>query len=145
MATMFIDVKQYGRRVEGLKRVSKACVGEKHSLALQCWCPSPKQLRLPILAAASALPALDRLQSNADADDIAEMVAQAQEDAEWTAAADRSTGSAAGTALPAASFSSAAFEAAQASEPSETWPGRDFWVGLESAHQRIQVAQAQAE
>ena len=135
--------------MEGLKRVRKACVGEKHSLALHCWCPSPKQLRLPVLAAAAALPAADRLQSNADAEDFAELVAQAQEDAEWTAAADSSLGAAAvagpaaGAAAPAESNAHA--DARQESAEGTEWLGRDFWVGLESAHQRIQAAQAQAE
>ena len=136
-------------RVEGLKRVRKACVGEKHSLAMHCWCPSPKQLRLPMLAAAAALPAADRLQSNVDAEDYAELVAQAQEDAEWTAAADRSLGAAAvaapatGAAAPAGSDAPA--DAGQGSTDGTEWLGRDFWVGLESAHQRIQAARAPAE
>ena len=96
-----------------------------------------------MLAAAAALPAVDRLQSNADAEDFAELVAQAQEDAEWTAAADRSLGVAAGAAAPAGSDAPA--DAGQGSADGTEWPGRDFWVGLESAHQRIQAAQAQAE
>lgn len=134
-------------RVEGLKRVRKACVGEKHSLALHCWCPSPKQLRLPILAVAAALPAASRLQSNADGEDFAELVAQAQEDAEWTAAADRSLGSVAaaapGAAVPAGSDAPADVGLGSGEDPE--WLGRDFWVGLESAHQRIQTARAEAE
>ena len=133
--------------MEGLKRVRKACVGEKHSLALHCWCPSPKQLRLPILAAAAALPAPDRLQSNADAEDFAELVAQAQEDAEWTAAADRSLGGpaapATGVVAPAGVEASA--DAGLGHDDGAEWPGKDFWVGLESAHQTIQAVRAQAE
>lgn len=116
-------------------------MGEKHSLALHCWCPSPKQLRLPMLAAAAALPPADRLQSNADAEDFAELVAQAQEDAEWTAAADRSLGAAAGPGAGADAHA----DAGQGSADGTEWLGRDFWVGLESAHQRIQAVQAQAE
>lgn len=125
-------------------------MGEKHSLALHCWCPSPKQLRLPMLATAAALPSADRLQSNADAEDLAELVAQAQEDAEWTAAADRSLGAAAvaGPAAAAAAApagSDAHADAGQGSADGLEWLGRDFWVGLESAHQRIQAVRAQAE
>lgn len=135
--------------MEGLKRVRKACVGEKHSLALQCWCPAPNQLRLPILAAAAALPELDRLHSNADADDLAELVAQAQEDAEWTAAADRSLGAAAappsGAVVPAGASCEAPADPGQGRGDSTEWLGRDFWVGLEGAHQRIQAVCAQAE
>lgn len=134
--------------MEGLKRVRKACVGEKHSLALQCWCPAPNQLRLPILAAAAALPAPDRLHSNADAEDLAELVAQAQEDAEWTAAADRSLGAAiapGSSAVAPSGSSEAAADAGQGGGDGTEWLGRDFWVGLESAHQRIQAVRAQAE
>ena len=124
-------------------------MGEKHSLALHCWCPSPNQLRLPILAAAAALPAASRLQSNADGEDFAELVAQAQEDAEWTAAADRSLGSVAAVAPASAAAVPAGSDAPAdvglgGGEDTE-WLGRDFWLGLESAHQRIQAVRAQAE
>lgn len=132
--------------------MSKACVGEKHSLALHCWCPSPNQLRLPILAAAAALPTATRLHSNADGDDLAELAAQAQEDAEWTAAADRSLGGTAAAAASTAGADSTGFAAPDVGlddrlhgADGAEWLGREFWVGLESAHQRIQVACAQAE
>lgn len=103
-----------------------------------------------MLATAAALPSADRLQSNADAEDLAELVAQAQEDAEWTAAADRSLGAAAvaGPAAAAAAApagSDAHADAGQGSADGLEWLGRDFWVGLESAHQRIQAVRAQAE
>ena len=123
-------------------------MGEKHSLALQCWCPAPNQLRLPILAAAAALPDLDRLHSNADVEDMAELVAQAQEDAEWTAAADRSLGAAAapssGVVVPCGLVETPA-DAGQGCGDGTEWLGRGFWVGLERAHQRIQALRAQAE
>lgn len=102
-----------------------------------------------MLAAAAALPAANRHQSNADAEDFAELVAQAQEDAEWTAAADRSLGAAAvagpapGAAAPAGPDAHA--DAGQGSADGTEWLGRDFWVGLESAHQRSQALRAQAE
>lgn len=140
-------------RVEGLKRVSKACVGEKHSLALQSWCHSPKQLRLPILAAAAALPSESTPHPNADAEDFAELAAQAGEDAEWTAAADRSVGSAvastaAASAVPCQGNAEGVGVSGDWGRGEGTggkWLGRDFWVGLETAHQKIQAARAQAE
>ena len=139
-------------RVEGLKRVSTACVGEKHSLALQCWCHSPKQLRLPILAAAAALPADSVQYSNADAEDSAELAAQAQEDAEWTAAADSSLGGATapvavgppGSGSGEGVLSSGGWPGDSDGDGGE-WLGREFWVGLENAHLKIQTAHAWAE
>ena len=111
------------------------------------------QLRLPILAAAAALPAADRLHSNADAEDFAELAAQAQEDAEWTAAADRSIGggataagaSTAGVGPMGLAEADAALDSVKDRDGGTEWPGRDFWVGLENAHHRIQAAHAQAE
>ena len=114
------------------------------------------QLRLPMLAAAAALPHPNRLHSNADTEDF-ELAAQAQEDAEWTAAADRSIGAAAasgggggaasviGVGPMGVAEGLAALDAGQDCDGNAEWLGRDFWVGLENAHQRIQAAHAQAE
>ncbi len=139
--------------MDGLKRVSKACVGEKHSLALQSWCHSPKQLRLPIIAAAAALPTDPSPYTHTDAEESAELAAQAQEDAEWTAAADRSIGggpaavtrgnSAGGGLLGGGEGAVSSGE--ESHGVGGEWLGRDFWVGLESAHKRIQAARLQAE
>lgn len=118
--------------MHGIKRVTKACVGEKHSLALQCWSHAPKQLRLPLLAEAAALPALTRA-ATPSPEDAEEMLALAQEDADWTAAADR----AAGGGPPALeSFAGSV----QGEVEGRVWLGRDFWQGLEAAHQKIQAA-----
>ena len=141
-------------RVDGLKRVSRACVGEKHSLALQSWCCSPKQLRLPILAAAAALPAEDTPHITADTQELTELAAQAQEDADWTAAADRSIGG--GAAVTSPEGSGAALlgcsdggvgnsDWGQGAGARVEWLGREFWLGLEGAHRKIQTARAQAE
>ncbi|KAL0052945.1 hypothetical protein WJX82_010178 [Trebouxia sp. C0006] len=142
-------------RVDGLKRVSKACVGEKHSLALQSWCHSPKQLRLPILAAAAALPTDPSPHTHTDAEESAELAAQAQEDAEWTAAADRSIGggpaavtrgnSGGGGCLGGGERVVGSGEESHGDGVGAEWLGRDFWVGLESAHKKIQAACVQAE
>jgi len=141
--------------VDGLKRVSKACVGEKHSLALQSWCHSPKQLRLPILAAAAALPTDPSPHTHTDAEESAELAAQAQEDAEWTAAADRSIGggpaavtrgnSGGGGCLGGGERVVGSGEESHGDGVGAEWLGRDFWVGLESAHKKIQAARVQAE
>ncbi|KAL0037443.1 hypothetical protein WJX79_008419 [Trebouxia sp. C0005] len=142
-------------RVDGLKRVSKACVGEKHSLALQSWCHSPKQLRLPILAAAAALPTDTSSHQHMDAEESAELAAQAQEDAEWTAAADRSIDGGPAAATRGSSSGGAVLRGGEGvvSSGEEShgdgvgaeWLGRDFWVGLESAHKKIQAARVSAE
>ena len=139
--------------MDGLKRVSKACVGEKHSLALQSWCHSPKQLRLPILAAAAALPTDTSPHQHTDAEESAELAAQAQEDAEWTAAADRSIGGGPAAVTRADSGGGAFLSRGVVSSGDEShsdgggaeWLGRDFWVGLENAHKKIQAAGVQAE
>ncbi len=130
-------------------------MGEKHSLALQSWCHSPKQLRLPILAAAAALPTDTSPHQHTDAEESAELAAQAQEDAEWTAAADRSIGGGPAAVTRAISGGGAFLGGGEAivSSGEEShgdgvgveWLGRDFWVGLESAHKKIQAARAQAE
>ena len=131
-------------------------MGEKHSLALQCWCHSPKQLRLPILAQAAALSSTPPAPP-LDPEDLAELAAQAQEDAEWTAAADRSTGGATASAAATAAAGSAAAASASDVGPvsvdtvdddgeESRWLGQDFWLGLEVAHQKIQAAaRAEAE
>lgn len=125
-------------RVPGIKRVTKACVGEKHSLALQCWSHAPKQLRLPLLAEAAALPVLTRANTPGP-DDAEEQLALAQEDAEWTAAADRAAGSSQAGFSQAAAHSNAG---AGQGEEGRVWLGRGFWQGLEAAHEKIQAAAA---
>ena len=130
-------------------------MGEKHSLALQSWCHSPKQLRLPILAAAAALPTDISPHQHTDAEESAELAAQAQEDAEWTAAADRSIGGGPAAVTRAdrggGAFLGRAEGVVSSGEESHSdgggaeWLGRDFWVGLESAHKKIQAAGVQAE
>ena len=40
-------------RVEGVKRVTAAAVGEKHSLALQSWCSAPMSMRARLAPAQS--------------------------------------------------------------------------------------------
>lgn len=143
-------------RVDGLKRVSRACVGEKHSLALHSWCHSPKQLRLPILAAAAALPADDTPHPHlvADTQELSELAAQAQEDADWTAAADRSIGGAVTVTSPEGSGAASLgcsdggvgnSDWGQGAGARVEWLGREFWLGLEGAHRKIQTAHAQAE
>lgn len=122
-------------RVHGIKRVTKACVGEKHSLALQCWSHAPKQLRLPMLAEAAALPALTRVHTPSP-EDADEMLAMAQEDADWTAAADHAAGA------TQAGFDSIAVPASRETEE-QSWLGKEFWQGLEAAHQKIQAAATQ--
>lgn len=62
-------------RVEGVKRVTHAAVGEKHSLALQSWCATPLSMRLrsassgALSSAASGL--LDRAASAAVSEGLA--------------------------------------------------------------------------
>lgn len=126
----------YGR-VHGIKRVTKSCVGEKHSLALQCWNHAPKQLRLPLLAEAAAVPAPSRADSCA-LEDTEEQLALAQEDADWTAAADRAAGA-------SQAVGSATRGAGQSNADGQVWLGRDFWQRLEAAHQKIQTAAAQEQ
>ncbi|EIE21610.1 RCC1/BLIP-II [Coccomyxa subellipsoidea C-169] len=61
-------------RVEGVKRVTHAAVGEKHSLALQSWCATPLALRMrsaPSGALSSALSGLlDRAASAVDSEGL---------------------------------------------------------------------------
>ena len=122
-------------RVHGIKRVTKSCVGEKHSLALQCWNHAPKQLRLPLLAEAAALPAPSRANSCAPEDTEA-LLTLAQEDADWTAAADRAAGA-------SQAVGSVTIRAGQSHAEGQVWLGRDFLQGLEAAHHKIQTAAAQ--
>ena len=46
-------------RVEGLKRATAVCVGEKHSLALQSWWSAPTLLDANLAAAAAAAAGAD--------------------------------------------------------------------------------------
>ena len=58
-------------RVEGVKRVTKVAVGEKHSLALQSWCVAPVGLQLPSVAAAAGLGQPARPAVHSDDEDAA--------------------------------------------------------------------------
>ena len=90
-----------------------------------------------------------------DAEESAELAAQAQEDAEWTAAADRSIDGGPAAATRGSSSGGAVLRGGEGvvSSGEEShgdgvgaeWLGRDFWVGLESAHKKIQAARVSAE
>ena len=84
-----------------------------------------------MLAEAAALPSLSRAHTRGLDDDAEELLAISQEDAEWTAAADRAAGS---------SHATASITVRAAESEGQTWLGRDFWHGLEAAHQKIQNA-----
>ena len=93
--------------------------------------------------------------THTDAEESAELAAQAQEDAEWTAAADRSIGggpaavtrgnSGGGGFLGGGEGVVSSGEESHGDGVGVEWLGRDFWVGLESAHKKIQTARLQAE